>query len=309
MPQAHILRIHAPADEPPAGTVAALVAAYLADCGGLSKSTKGDHERTLRRFAATFGARDPDSIKHSEFRAWLTGQVDWKKQSTRWSRANVVQRLFNWARLDRRIVNNPIEGLKVAKGDRRRPTTQAEYQEMLRHSDRPLICALLFWRWNGQRPQDMCNLRREWIEWKDGIPYRAVIPKSDHKSGYRTGENKVILFHPVAAQLIRRLCGSRQLESGHVFLNSHGTPWTRGALASRLRELRYRSGISKEATFHGLRHLLGTEWIAGGGSPELLAAFLGHRTSRTTMEYYVHRNAMESEILAQASRLVCRKPL
>jgi integrase len=84
-------------------------------------------------------------------------------------------------------------------------------------------------------------------------------------------------------------------------------PWSRTAIGQRLGEIRKKTGLPLTATLHGLRHLLATEWIAAGGSRDLLAAFLGHASSKITEEFYVHREDMEPEILEQAARCVGRR--
>jgi integrase len=219
----------------------------------------------------------------------------------------VVQRLFNWAVTDRRITANPIKGVRVKKGSRRRATTEAEYQLMLKASSPCFRRALVFLRWNGCRPQDMTRLQWEWIVWRDGRPYKAVVPKDRHKTGGKTGKDKVILFAPVACQLVSWLARrppEQPARTGHVFQNSRGEPWTRGALSQRLGQIRDDTKISIEATFHGLRHLVGTQWVARGGSMDLLAAWMCHMTSRTTETYYVHREVMEIELLEQARLLI-----
>ena len=315
---AHTLRLYSPLQPPetrarenaPVETISELVSAYLADSKAeLGGDTYRDQERTLKRFVESFGSRS--DLRPSEFRTWIHSQADWASANTRWCRANIVQRLFNWAVSDRRLPSNPIKGARIAKGDRRRPTTQLEYRAMLKWSDPCFRRCLVFWRWNGQRPQDMTSLLWEWIEWADGKPRKATIPADRHKTGRKTGK-KTILFHPVVAQLLswlaREQLNSERPLKGNVFLNSRGKPWTRVSLSQRLLGIRAKSGISKEATFHGLRHLLGTEWVARGGSLDLLAAFLGHKTSRTTETYYVHREAMEQQIIDAASRLIGPTP-
>jgi integrase len=80
----------------------------------------------------------------------------------------------------------------------------------------------------------------------------------------------------------------REPADDHVFLNARSEPWTRVGIAHRLKEIRRRTGLSKEATPHGLRHLFATAGVARGGSVKLLSAVLGHASTSITEKFYVN---------------------
>jgi integrase len=93
----------------------------------------------------------------------------------------------------------------------------------------------------------------------------------------------------------------------HVFRSSRGAPWTRGGLAKRLEEIRNRTGIPLESTFHGIRHLFATVGVACGGNLKLLSAALGHASTSITEKFYVnldhsHIEAMRAIATAAGQR-------
>jgi integrase len=278
--------------------------AYLADCRTqLAEQTFLERQRVLLRFAADWGDQKPAGLRPSDFRNWVNSQQEWKAANTKWCRANEIQAMFNWAVNDTRIAKNPVKGIRFKKGGRRRMTRPAEYVAMARAADQAVRPCLIFWRWSGQRPQDMARLEYEWIAWRNGLPYKAEIPSERHKTGGKTGV-KVILFHPRVARLLHRLHQRSATKTGRVFLNSRGGGWKRVALGQRLTALREAAGVEQAATFHGMRHLFATEWLARGGSKELLAAMLGHAGTRMIDEFYSHRDEMETEILDEAKRVM-----
>jgi site-specific recombinase XerD len=93
----------------------------------------------------------------------------------------------------------------------------------------------------------------------------------------------------------------------HVFLNARSKPWTRVGIADRLKGIRRRTGIAKEATPHGLRHLFATAGVARGSSVKLLSAVLGHASTSITEKFYInldngHIEALRAIATAAAQR-------
>lgn len=269
-------------------TVQGIVCAFLADQADcLAKSTHANYERVCKRFADRFGDMHPDTLRPSEVKQWMFGVQAWKKANTRWGVLNVLRRLFSWAINDRWIALNPMRGLVLEKGYPRRADTESEFQRMLAASDRVFRQFLLFVRFTGCRSEDARCLRWEWIDWEGQF---AVIPRTSHKTGRRTRKAKVIPLPKKAIQLLKWL-QARADGDGVVFLNREGRPWTASAVSGRLRTIKYKAGLPKDVTIHGLRHLWGTTAVAAGQPIKLVSECLGHAKVSTTEEFYVHIQA------------------
>lgn len=304
MPAEH-LRLH---PEPTPVTVAELVKHFLEDQESeLRAETLADRRRVLTRFAEDFGHVPAADLRPSEVKRWILTRPEWQAQTTRWSALNGIKRLLNWSVADRWLTVNPINGLRLPLGEPRRPTTEMEFQAMLRAAFARMRRWLLFLRATGCRPQDACTLAWPMVHWQLGI---AVIPKELHKTGRRTRKDKVIVLTRLALRLLawiqrRDNCGL------HVFANKWGRPWTRAALAQQLATLRERASIAPEATFHGLRHLVGTNAVRAGGSLKMISQGLGHRSQAVTERFYVNvgMSPADIEAIRQAMELGAKRNL
>ncbi len=190
-------------------TVAEVVDLYLADAkaGGLSPQALQDRTRTLTLFARELGARRVGDCLPLDLKHWVQAHAEWQSPWTR-NRVNTdVQRCFNWAAEEMRLIRqNPFRGVHYPQGAPRRPMTDEEFRAILRHSPahfRRLFFAL---RWTGCRPSELCNLQWQHVDWPNGV---ALLP--DHKTRKRTGRPRVIVLNPPMVRLLRWLQRRRGL--------------------------------------------------------------------------------------------------
>lgn len=297
-----------PDDTPPSGgaLVRDIVRDYLA-CKQheLTPATFADTKKLCDLFVAMFGDRAYAALRPSQIKTWILGRPEWRAANTRWKKANTLKAVFNWAAEDRLIQATPLKGLSFPKGERRRDTTDIELGQLLEATTPAFADVLLFLRDAGCRPAEVRVLRWEWLKWSDdGQPRKAIIPPGEHKTGAKTGETKEILLTGSALAVVMRLWNQAKSlfdsPSGAIFLNSRRRPWTRSAFGQRLGRLREKTGLSLEATLHGLRHTKITELLANGCTLKQVADIIGHKSLATTARY-AHLERRDDERLRLAA--------
>ena len=293
----NVLRVHAPDQSPgEEPTVAEILEAYVADqATEILPATLADRARIGRAFCETFGKRSAVDLRPSEVKAWILGRPGWKAANTRWCVLLSLKRLFNWAVDDQFIARNPIKTLSLRQGEPRRATSEEEFQVMLRHSDPAFRRFLVFMRLTGVRPGEARAVEWEWVDWQRRL---IVIPKDRHKTGGKTGRPRIIPLPRSAVRLLLWLqlrpggppwpMPGRRSATGAIFRNSFGKPWTRVAIGQRVKLIREESGLSGNATLHGIRHLWGTVAVARGGNVKVIADAMGHARVGTFEKYYCH---------------------
>jgi integrase len=100
-----------------------------------------------------------------------------------------------------------------------------------------------------------------------------------------------------ARETIRARIGGRQ--SGRIFLNSAGSPWTRHTSQQYMRRLRNRLGLGKGCTLYAVRHRWASHAINEGNvNPAMVAIQAGWTDLRRLMRTYLHEDtdAMRREM-------------
>lgn len=267
-------------------TVLSVVEAYLDHAVGvLSSRSFSERRGILAQFIAAHGGRAVDDLKAIHLSAWIDGQVAWKSDWTRNHAAAVIKRPFAWATAMGIIPDSPLKTVTRAPGRPRRPIVAAEFSALMRGAPgprgRPFRQVLAFLRLTGMRPGEASALRWEHVD----LAARA-IRLQEHKTARKTGRDRVVpLTRPVVRLLARRK--SERPDDAHVFVNAHGSPWTRCSLSLRLQRARKRTGLPADAKIYGLRHRFGTDAIVAGVDIKTLAVLMGHTSTKMT-EHYLH---------------------
>jgi integrase len=302
--------------------------------GKYSKEAFAERFYYLQLFAEAHGwrkvnDRDCLPVYVSE---WIADHADWKSDWTKAHIVQVVMRPFNWAARQRLIPANPFRGIEQATGEPRRPLTDAEFQSLLRHATVELdgklaekrkrlryasgrkVCpsdrrrrqrpgpagrfrqALIFLRFTGCRPGELCRLL-----WTDIDLSAQIIRLKRHKTSKKTKKPRLIPLHPIILKLL--IVIRRYGQPGeHVFLNHRRKPWTRRALASRLRRSRAAARIPEDAVLYGLRHAFGTRAILNGVDIKTLSELMGHTNIRMT-EHYVALAGQQPHLAAAVLKI------
>lgn len=143
----------------------------------------------------------------------------------------------------------------------------------------------------GARRGEILGLRWEHVDLKAGT---VTLPPLAHKTGRKTGDDRIIGLPAVASAIIARQPKGKA--SDLVFVPSRGgerldltKPWRRICKAAEL---------PAELGLHGLRHSLASMMaMSGAGASEIMAA-LGHRDLATSQKY-VHFARDQRQVLAE----------
>lgn len=262
-----------------------LIARYLSHVTkrGTYSTAESFAERasTLRKFSARFGQQEVESLLPADLTDWIEDQPGWKSSSTCRAKANIIQRMMNWATKEKRIPFNPFLGAEPFAEAERRPCLPDENLGQL--CEATALCfaqALRFLRAAGCRFGDMAKLTRPMILRDQGI---AIL--GEHKTRAKTKRAKIIPIPEQAMKIIDSIPGD-----GLIFKNSRGQKWTRRAFGSRLRRLKIKLGLTSASigTTHGIRHQWGTTCYLNSGDIKLTSLGLGHASVAITERYYVH---------------------
>ncbi len=240
-----------------------------------------ERKSTIDRFCARFGGEDIDGLRPADLTDWIEDQPGWKSSSTCRAKANIIQRMMNWAAKERRIKCNPFDGAEPFPEAERRPCLPDEnLHELCAATALCFSHALRFLRAAGCRFSDMAKLTKPMIIRDQGI---AIL--GEHKTRAKTKRAKIIPIPEEAMKIIDSVPGE-----GLIFKNSRGQPWTRRAFGSRLRRLKKKLGLLKDGigSTHGIRHQWGTTCYLNSGDIKLTSIGLGHKSVAITEKFYVH---------------------
>jgi integrase len=77
--------------------------------------------------------------------------------------------------------------------------------------------------------------------------------------------------------------------TGPLFRTTRGVPWGKAKRISEgFRALRRRVGLPEDLVPYGMRHAFASEALAGGETEAVVAALLGHASTRMVSETYGH---------------------
>lgn len=270
-----------------------LVESFLQWCARHRKPATFKHYRDrLTSFVRKFGARSFQEITPLEIDEWLYEAGHWptthktkagqpKAPDTR--RANIItfERLQQWA-VENKLLEKPITGkLEKPRGRlRERVPTDAEMAAILKLASNEFALIYQALRQCGARPNELCRATLE-----DWDRTEGVIRLSDHKTATKTGKPRIIAVGEHLEQTLKKSLGRRQ--SGHLFRNAAGKPWTPARLSEVFRALRDRAGLPKDLCLYLTRHWHATQLCQAGVNLFEVAQALGHSDTHTT-ERYLH---------------------
>jgi integrase len=287
----------------PAGTLAVrdVLNAFLADVlaregrGELSGHTRAYYAQWLAKAGAALGSLRAHAIRPHHL-ATLAAEKGWGPASCRALTASVLA-AFRWATSAGHLASNPLAGHRTPGPTRREavlsPADFARVREAIA-DDPPFADLILALHHSGCRSGEVYGLTAEMVDTAAGV--WRVPHKTARKTGVRL---RTVPLTPELADLSRRLC--ERHPTGPIFRNSLGEPWTRRAVAGRMRRLRARLGMGPELTAHSLRHLLATDMAVAGVPILTAAAVLGHTNSTMLARVYAHVDRREDELIRAVS--------
>jgi integrase len=218
--------------------------------------------------------------------------------------------IFNWA-----IRNGPMKGrdnpcrhVKVGSFGMRETILDgaSDYARLFQTLDRmeaerrirqPVADAIRVIALTGCRRGEVAGLRWSYVDLQQG---RLVFPSSAHKTGKRTGKDRIVGL-PSAAQAIiaRQPVGKAD---GFVFAPARGEG---GAitLSPVWAKVRTEAGLPHGLGLHGLRHSLASHMAMGGAQASEIMTALGHR-QLSTAQKYIHWAEDARQALAEKAATV-----
>ena len=197
-----------------------------------SPRTFGWYHNHLRKFAQFIGARlRVSEIKPYHVTRWLAtmnGGDTYKNGAAR-----AVSRAFSWARRQRLIPANPIEGMERPASELREvyvsPEQWSRAIALVKESD-PFADLLWFLRETGCRPMEARVVEAR--HWHDD---RITLELKDSKGRKGRKTRRVIRLNTRALEIVRR----RALKhpEGPLFVNTKGRPWTAFSMNCRFRTM------------------------------------------------------------------------
>ncbi len=279
---------------------------------------KKDQEGVYNKF---FGGKVVLDIEFADVQAFLTAYKD-RSARTRQKHITALRGFFTWSKQMKYITDNPCEGIKIqrgerrdhvipdfaeakgmviacrdpveimARGDRRRP---GGWKQIVTPPER-LHVAVAIALYTGLRYSNIIGLRWKHVHLGQG---KITLPASEMK-----GKQKLELpIHPVLSTLLKqRLTDQNRVNSEARVVGEKVT-----ALRKSLRRALTRSGLPV-ITWHDFRHTFAT-WLSTRCTYACLKALLAHSPGSDVTALYIHPSWQEKvEAINQLPDLLGAEP-
>lgn len=231
-------------------------------------------------FDEIYGALRPHKVTPEVVEAWLKRKKSWK--GSRRGAMMAIKRVMNWGVENRKISVNPLTHLKVPPAGRReRYLTTEERQRIFdRYPEGDCFRDFLFaMNETGCRPGEIAKVTAAHVDLRTG-----VWELSDHKTGTKTGDKRVIILTPAMLELTKKLM--KQYPDGTLFRNQRGNPWDRHTVRSRFKRVRRRLKLGDDVVPYLYRHAVCTDLLEAGVGLAQTCEILGHKTTVMVMRHY-----------------------
>jgi integrase len=203
----------------------------------------------------------------------------------------LLRAILSWSIEEGYATSNPAAEVNVGSDGSRKTIMQGgdDYARLFRtldtmedekrirqaHADAIRLVAL-----TGARRGEIACLQWRYVDLQQGV---IVIPPTQHKTGRKTGEPRVIGLPAVAQAIITRQPEGKP--DSFVFQPAKGE----GAitLSAVWRKVREEAQLPEGIGLHGLRHSLASHLAMGGAQAAEIMTALGHR-QLSTAQKYVH---------------------
>jgi integrase len=256
------------------------------------------HEVTrfyLKPFKELLGDKAASLVLGSDVLGVVSGHAAWGQTSRHLALAR-LSTLFRWALRAGLVESDPTAGLPRprprSRGAEVLPPPGA--QEQILAAASPALGAVLTCLYDtGARPGEVIRVTA--LDFQPDVPAWVL---ADHKTAGVTGRPRVIHLTERVAQLCRDRAAL--YPKGPLFRAPRGGPYPSGRVVSRaFRALRKKLGLPRTVVPYSLRHLFVTEALLGGTPDSVVAALVGHSSTRMVTTVYGHV-AQNSRVLQEA---------
>lgn len=229
---------------------------------------------------------------------WLGERYRGKTDTYRNCAVRAVFRAFNWAKKERLIRANPIDGVEKPAYEPREAYLQPGQWETLLSAVKvadPFYDFLVFLRETGCRPQEARIVEaRHW----DRNNHRLVLDLRQSKGIKGKRKKRVIRLTATAETHVTRLALIHA--SGPLFRNTRGTPWKAYAINNRFHRLGEKLGF--EVSAYWLRHTFATDALLRGVDPITVSILMGHKDATMISRVYQHLTQNEGFLREKLER-------
>jgi integrase/recombinase XerD len=191
----------------------------------------------LQRFVDRWPDLRPDQLRPFHVQKWADSfEIS---QTTRRNYLRAVKRCMRWAKQQGYIDDNPIADLEVPSGESREVVIRpAEFERLLSLARDPALHDLLLVAWEtGCRPQEILKVTANHVDLANS---RWVFKKSEAKMKRKV---RIVYLGERSLEITKRLMQANQ--SGPLFRNTRGRPWTTGAVNCHFKRIRIRMGMAE----------------------------------------------------------------
>jgi integrase len=267
-----------PAESPDA-RVAAICEEFLAwSESRQARSTYLGYQFYIQAFCEGCGFLRAAQLKPFHVTRWIA-KKSWN-ETTQYNALRTVFRVFNWAKTQGLLWDNPLRGMERPRPKARpRCLTDEEYRRLLGGAHGQFRILLFALRQTGARPSELCRL-----SWNQVQGNRCIY--RDHKTAGKTDKPRIIYLTSPMVRLLDLL--RRTSTAQHVFLNKLGKPWTSNAIRLQVQRIKKKLNMASDVCAYMLRHTFATKALLNGVDVATVAELLGHVDTTMVCKVYLH---------------------
>jgi integrase len=276
--------------------------------GELKSRTLDDYVWYIDQFNELHGETQVDQLEPQHLTDWLNSKPTWGPSAQRGA-ITALQRVLSWAKRERRIAANHLEGYRKPPQSRRCKLVETdEHAQMIeevrgggsasRH-DKQFQLVLVAIKHTGGRPQDVSRAR---VEFVDSSVTHWNLP--EHKRSRHTMQPKIVYLSPCLRTVTKMLMAGRT--EGPLFRGRLGQ-LTVNAIGCRIKRLKKKLGLDPELIAYSYRHTYITDSLSRGVDAATVAELVG--TSIQMIErHYGHLSKRSGHLQESAAKAMGRKP-
>ncbi|MDH3891793.1 MAG: tyrosine recombinase XerD [candidate division Zixibacteria bacterium] len=260
---------------------------YLKLERGLATNTLTSYRRDLLEFVASLKVQEPSKLTPRLAQDYVSRLIGSSlKPATIARKISSVKQFAVWLGESGTLKQNPFAGLSAPRIARYHPPylSPGEVAQIIDaidtktptgRRDRTML-ELLYG--SGLRVSELLNLRTSDIEFEAG--FLRIVGKGNK-------QRLAPLGGPAASALHTYLDNQSKPEadSGYLFANRLGRPFSRPGLWKIIKRAVTKAGIAKPVSPHTFRHSFATHLLEGGADLRVVQEMLGHADISTTQIY------------------------
>lgn len=249
-------------------------------------STKGQYKTRIDSFwKQALKNRPIGDVSYSDILTALNGGT-WKSGKSRNNELSLIRGVFEFARLDKLIADNPCVEIKRASHQKPQPDPfdLREAQQIIaylrEHRDEQVANFVQFMFFTGMRTSEGIALRWQDVDFqKREVLVDGANVYDEESESTKTYESRIVKLSSIAMDAVERQKAHTMLAGEHIFHDPKtGESWSyskitdvRSFWSSALKKL----GIRYRRPYN-MRHTYATVGLMNGVKPGFMAAQLGH---------------------------------